>query len=382
SAAQPPPEARRRGPPRRATRERPRSQAPDATASAAAEESELGELQPLRTADTAVRFEEPAAPAPEAQASRMPRRETRDRPAARAELATAPARPATRAREAQIPLLDAATAESFARDLDAAEGPRPVGAVEQLFVERYAPLAETVNAGGASAVARRAVARFREGFERSYGEGFTAMRLTGKRPRMVLDVPELASRVGRLNGARTVQLLLVDGLRFDLGEHAMRAVRTSLGERAAFIERHLLWAALPTVTPVQLHLLGRGPAGLRDEEPQSEPEVAVQRGKNAAALRRVRIGQRDLVKLDLVEARLREAGAPFAERMAALAGELATVIARFAESLPARTLLYVFGDHGFRLQTEGDATGAATQGGASPEEAFVAGYAFLLGDVH
>ena len=54
-------------------------------------------------------------------------------------------------------------------------------------------------------------------FANSYTETFGALRVRTKRPTMVLDIPDVALRIGRLHGARSVQLLLVDGLRFDLG---------------------------------------------------------------------------------------------------------------------------------------------------------------------
>jgi hypothetical protein len=47
-------------------------------------------------------------------------------------------------------------------------------------------------------------------------------------------------------------------------------------------------------------------------------------------------------------------------------------------------MLFIFGDHGFRMaQTpDGRSTSPATQGGASPEEVLVPGYAWLVGGVH
>jgi hypothetical protein len=53
-------------------------------------------------------------------------------------------------------------------------------------------------------------------------------------------------------------------------------------------------------------------------------------------------------------------------------------VARHAETLSPHTLLFVFGDHGFTV----DRSGAAQQGGASPEEVLVGGFAVLVGDVH
>ena len=70
--------------------------------------------------------------------------------------------------------------------------------------------------------------------------------------------------------------------------------------------------------------------------------------------------------------------------MEAIAEETAQVVSRFAETLPTRTLLYVFGDHGFTMSpgSSGFLTGPGQQGGASPEEVLVGGFAWLLDSVH
>ena len=104
----------------------------------------------------------------------------------------------------------------------------------------------------------------RELLARSYSEAFDALKLRGKRPTMVLDIPDLAHRIGRLHGARAVQLVLVDGMRFDLGLGVQDRLSGLLGRNAALTERLLVWAALPSTTAVQLELLGKGPAGLRE----------------------------------------------------------------------------------------------------------------------
>jgi len=61
-----------------------------------------------------------------------------------------------------------------------------------------------------------------------------------------------------------------------------------------------------------------------------------------------------------------------------VAERAAEAIARHALTLPAHTLLFCFGDHGFSI----DRTGVARQGGASPEEVLVGAFALLVGDVH
>ena len=96
------------------------------------------------------------------------------------------------------------------------------------------------------------------------------------------------------------------------------------------------------------------------------------------------MGRRELLKLDLVEARLRRVGPPFEPRMAQLADELAAALDVSLRSMSPQTLVFIFGDHGFRLPvaTRGAAAGStlpATQGSASPEEVLVPAYAWLVG---
>ena len=200
---------------------------------------------------------------------------------------------------------------------------------------------------------------------------------------MVLDVPEAAAKLARASNAKTVKLVLVDAMGWDLGKRVSARMATALGSRASLVEQQVLWSALPTTTPVQSFFLARGPNGLRDQEPPVS-DVDVSRGRNVSSLRRERIGSRDVMKLDLVEARLRSPGDGYDERLEAIAEETAQVVSRFAETLPPRTLMYVFGDHGFVLPPGGSGflTGAATQGGASPEEVLVGGFAWMIDAVH
>jgi len=273
---------------------------------------------------------------------------------------------------------------SMAVELDAARGPKPVRVIEQLFMTRYVPLVGALARGEADGAVRGVVDGWAQAFEHSYTDAFSAMRVTGKRPMMTFDAPEIASRVARLNGARTVKLLLVDSMGYDLGERVAAELRARATASGVCVDRLLLWSALPTTTQMQCALLARGGDGLRDVEPPSDQEPEIARGRAVATLRRERLGAREIMKLDLVEARLRTAGPAYEERLDAIADEVATVLARFLESLPPRTLLFVFGDHGFRLpkSPDGRATGPATQGGASPEEVLVPAYAWLSGGVH
>ena len=206
-------------------------------------------------------------------------------------------------------VVHAAEWRALAHELDEGRGPKPVKVVEQLFTTHYTPLLNAALSGEVDAAVRGVVDAWRKSFEHSYREAFSALRVTGKRPSMVFDAPDVAARIARLNGARGVKLVLVDALRFDLGERVTARLRDVIAGRAVLVERALLWAALPTTTTTQLALLGRGPEGLRDGPP-GEPEPEISRGRAVATLRRERAGNRELMKLDLVEARLRTAGPP------------------------------------------------------------------------
>jgi hypothetical protein len=317
--------------------------------------------------------------APTQEKSARPARRLPGRRAAKVESATPE-------RGAMAVLLDHDTCARYARELEAAAGPQPVRVIEQLYRTRYVPLLETLSVGLEHEAARRAVDGWRKVFTKSYGEGFMAIRLTAKRPPMVLDAPEMAARIARTHGAKSAEMLLVDGLRYDLGLRVNRLLSARMGSRAVCADEGLLWSALPTVTPVQMRLLARGPSALKDSESMAEGEAIVQRGRSAQTLRRVRIGSRDLIKLDIVEARLREAGGAFDERMADIADTTAKTIAEVMSTLAPGTLLYVFGDHGFRMNAGATderndgmrGTPAATQGGASPEEVLVPAFAWLM----
>jgi hypothetical protein len=90
----------------------------------------------------------------------------------------------------------------------------------------------------------------------------------------------------------------------------------------------------------------------------------------------VKVGHRDVFKLDAIQARLVE---PLeAGSQVELAAAVADAVAKHAQTLSSRTLLFVFGDHGFAL----DRHGAAQTGGASPEEVLVPAFAYLVGAVH
>jgi hypothetical protein len=323
-----------------------------------------------------------AAPpaAPTAASLRAAPSQPTQRPTAAAKVA--PAAASTRL----FPGLDEAGCRACAAELEAARGPHSLAQIEQLFVRRYLPLAEAEAYGIADASARRARAQWAAAFSRTYTEAFATFRPSAKRPTMVLDAPTIAGRAARLHGARSTQLLLVDALRFDLGLRVHKRLGELLRGQAVCAERSVLWSALPSTTPTQLALLARGAEGLVLPPPDADEEPIINRGRGVDVPRRVKVGARDVLKLDLVEARLRDAGAPTANRFDELAEEVARAVAKCALSLPPRTLLFVFGDHGFQLDGEGEGRGERPdgdwQGGASPEEVLVPGFAYLTGGVH
>jgi hypothetical protein len=272
---------------------------------------------------------------------------------------------------------------TWMHDLEAARGPKPLAVVERMFVTSYVPLCDAFARGIAAPEAKKTIDTWSASFEQSYKEAFDALRVRGKRPTMVLDVPELALRMGRLHGARSVQLVLVDGLRFDLGLRVEQRLRGLLGQSAALTERLLLWSALPATTAVQLELIGRGAEALREFTGNVESEVPVARGRMATTLRRIKAGHRELLKLDVVESTMSEpADGSETDRLDDLADETARALGSYMKRLPSRTLVMIFGDHGFVLDPLGGGTARARHGGASPEEVLVPAYAWLVGGVH
>ncbi|MBX3181217.1 MAG: hypothetical protein KIT72_14940 [Polyangiaceae bacterium] len=285
--------------------------------------------------------------------------------------------------ESEHALVPESTWRGWVRELVAARGPKPLAVVERLFASAYAPLQQARLRQPLDASADEALNSWSTAFSKSYLEAFDALRLRGKRPTMVLDVPEVALRHHRLHGARQVQLILVDGLRFDLGTEVHEHLRELAGRDAACVERLLLWSALPATTTAQIELIGRGPQGLR-EPPSSEAPMPVARGRAASTLRRVKAGYRDLMKLDLVESRVTEPGGATPQALSSLSREVAEVLWDHLASLPPRTLVMIFGDHGFHVDRETLSASCPAPGRheATPEEILVPAYIWLTGSVH
>jgi hypothetical protein len=194
---------------------------------------------------------------------------------------------------------------------------------------------------------------------------------------MIFDAHDVAARIGRLHGARSTRVLLVDAMRMDVARMVEERLMGMLGPRASLTDELLLWSALPTITLRQLETLARGVEALRaPAELEEDPEPP--RGRTAEFVRRMRVGPREIHKLDVIESRLRGMRGRVVEALPDLADAAAEAIARHVETLAPRTLLLVTGDHGFTV----DRAGAAKQGGSSPEEVLVGAFAMLVGDVH
>jgi len=261
--------------------------------------------------------------------------------------------------------------------LTAARGPQPLAVLEKLFAESYMPLTNAISSGLDDARARHARDEFAATFSKGYSDAFPTFSSTTKRPRMVFDAHDAAARIARLHGARSTRVLVVDAMRWDVSRLIEERVVAKLGAHASLTDELLLWSALPTTTLRQLETIARGVEALRtparlDDEP--EPP----RGRTAEFVRRMRVGPREIHKLDVVEARVQAARGTVLRELPEIAEAAADAIARHAETCSPRTLLLVTGDHGFTV----DRSGSAREGGASPEEVLVGAFALLVGDVH
>jgi hypothetical protein len=259
--------------------------------------------------------------------------------------------------------------------LASANGPLALSALERLYLEHYLPLARAVDAGSGTKAAAVELARFRGNFSEVYAEVAKTLPLRQKRPKMLCDVLVQATMLARKHAARNVDCVLVDAMRFDIGQAFEAQLRKLLGAAAEFVDRSILWAALPTTTGRQLSLIAHGIDALRSDQ-FAEVEADVQRARTAATLRRIRVGNREITKLDWLEAqlpRLNAATFDANELGAAIAGTLHAAVTSHALVRAERTLLCVFGDHGFAVDAQG-----ARQGGASPEEVFVPCYSWVV----
>jgi hypothetical protein len=279
--------------------------------------------------------------------------------------------------ESPVPVEKREAWRAWTLQLTAARGPQPIAILEKLFAESYMPLANAIASGLDDPRARHAHDEFAATFAKGYTDAFPTFSATSKRPRMVFDVHDIAARIARLHGARSTRVLVVDAMRWDISRMIEERATTKLGAQASLTDELVLWSALPTRTPRQLETLARGIEALRSPA-TLDIEAEPPRGRTAEFVRRMRVGPREIHKLDVVEARVQSARGTVLRDLPEIAEIAGEAIARHAETCAPRTLLLVTGDHGFAV----DRSGSACQGGASPEEVLVGAFALLVGDVH
>jgi hypothetical protein len=188
---------------------------------------------------------------------------------------------------------------------------------------------------------------------------------------MVLDVPQLAFGLMRELEATQIRLILVDGMRFDLGQRVHDKLRLQLLGQANCVQRRVLWAALPASTAVQLELLARGACALGKTLGDLDERAWQARGAEARKLRSLRVGPHQIRKLDILEAEFgRSQWQP--SELERAAAEVAVSTGRFIRQQSPGTLVVVFGDHGLAdPQRSTD---------ASPEQVLVPFDAWLVHD--
>jgi hypothetical protein len=262
--------------------------------------------------------------------------------------------------------------------LSSAKGAQPLALFERLFAESYVPLANAIAAGLDDARALRAYDEFRRSFERSYTDAFTTFGATNRRPRLVMDAYDVASKQARLSNARSAHILVIDSMRYDLGCLIRDAISREAAGVATLTSETVLFSALPTTTMRQLETFARGLDALRAPA-REEPSESL-RGRAAEVVRRLRVGSRELFKLDLVPSMLetRDPHEPVTAALEGIATAVGEAVARHISTLSPRTLLFVVGDHGFTLGRRGE----VQFGGASPEEVLVPAYSWLIGELH
>jgi hypothetical protein len=254
-------------------------------------------------------------------------------------------------------------------------GPKLHAAVERAFVGAYLPLSKEAACGRATPEGRAALESWAEGFALSYASAFKTFGVRTKRPRMVRDVIELGMAWLNQRRARQCQLLVVDAMRFDLGQLVNEQLEHRLARRAVCTEQAVLWAALPSNADSQhLGLTGnsRRAVGERRRPVQPEPETVAPR------IESVRVGSREIFRLDQLGADLAKPGEREDERLVRLATLIADTVAPWIQAQPPDTLVVIFGDHGFHWQVTPHTTSAARRGGALPEQVLVPASGWLL----
>lgn len=262
---------------------------------------------------------------------------------------------------------------SWLAQLRSMNGPKQHASVERAFVTAYLPLAREVASGTAPDELRTAVDTWAEGFAQSYAAAFKTLTGHARRPTMVRDIFDVVLRWLNQFRTRSCELLLVDCMRFDLGQRLNEEIEQRLAGQAICRDQALLWAALPSNSVAQRLAEGSSP---RARAARAGDGVANQASPGIQPLR---VGTRDLFRLDSLPAELARPGEAEATRLERMARSLADQIVPWLSSLSPDTLVVIFGDHGFHWQANERGTSAAQRGGALPEQVLVPASAWLLG---
>jgi hypothetical protein len=200
---------------------------------------------------------------------------------------------------------------------------------------------------------------------------------------MVKDVVELGFRWLGQHRARQCQLLLVSGMRFDLGQRLNEEIEGRLVGRGVCADQALLWAALPSNSGAQQigepgdvrgPRTGHGTAAHPNLPTPNLPPPSV------PGIQGLRVGNRELFKLDQLGSELARPGEPEPVRLGRLASSLADSVVPWMQEQPPETLVVLFGDHGFHWQATDQGTSPAQRGGALPEQVLVPASAWIMGD--
>lgn len=193
---------------------------------------------------------------------------------------------------------------------------------------------------------------------------------------MVRDIFEVAQRWLNQYRARNFQILLVDSMRFDLGQRLNETLEQRLGGQGVCRDQSLLWAALPSNSVAQ-RLAEAGPA--RPASNGKTPTLAETSSAAPGGIETVRVGSRELFRVNRLSDDLSKPGEREAQRLERLAGMLAEIVMPWLKTRAPDTLVVVFGDHGFHWQSGEGGTSVAQRGGALPEQVLVCASAWLLG---
>ncbi len=257
--------------------------------------------------------------------------------------------------------------------LEAASGNQSWDDLERLFLASYLPLSHAAAEGEADERSVKALDGWARGFDECYRAAFGRLRNGGHRPTMICDLPQLAFQTAREHHAPHTRLILVDGMRFDLGQRVHDKLRMQLTRFAHCVARGVSWAALPSTTAAQLELLARGPTALRNLAGDLDERQWVAGPSTARRLRPLRVGGHNVLKLDIVEAEFHGVDW-YGEELGKAAAEVAVSVGRYIKQQEPGTLVVVFGDHG------SPSVGKATPG-TRPEEVLVPYDMWLVGDL-